>query len=349
MKKLLIKTSLFILPFVFFSIINHFFYKEEGDLVRMGYLYTNPSPKSNVSNQFLSTIDTNFLHISKIDTHLNNTFDIFTIGDSFSEQEGLGYQNFITKKNSSVLHFDRFLSHPNQIQRLIEIANGDLLDSLKINYILLQVVERSILRDCNNLDFSKSITLNSIKKSIAKQKNKKNTIKKDFFFNTKTIKAPFFNIQYLFIDKPIGAKTYKVKTNTNTLFSGNPDNLLFYYDDVNRLDKKNNLYEIEQVNTVLNKINTLLSNKNIKLLVMISPDKYDVYYPYIQNKKMYSKPIFFSHFDSLKKSYIYIPTFKILSKASKQKQNLYYYDDTHWSPIAAKIIADEVSKIINKK
>jgi hypothetical protein len=36
----------------------------------------------------------------------------------------------------------------------------------------------------------------------------------------------------------------------------------------------------------------------------------------------------------------------IISNYLNREKDLYFYDDTHWSPIAAKIIADNVKKEI---
>jgi len=77
-----------------------------------------------------------------------------------------------------------------------------------------------------------------------------------------------------------------------------------------------------------------------------SPDKYDIYYDYIINKSKYPKPLFLEYLAEMQKNYLYVDSKKILSNSIKQKKDIYYYDDTHWSPFAAKIISDELSKLI---
>jgi hypothetical protein len=32
----------------------------------------------------------------------------------------------------------------------------------------------------------------------------------------------------------------------------------------------------------------------------------------------------------------------------KQKKDIYFFDDTHWSPYASKLIANEIENIIDK-
>ena len=40
---------------------------------------------------------------------------------------------------------------------------------------------------------------------------------------------------------------------------------------------------------------------------------------------------------------------KMLKKQMKNQKDIYFYDDTHWSPWASKIIANELERVIRKK
>jgi hypothetical protein len=46
------------------------------------------------------------------------------------------------------------------------------------------------------------------------------------------------------------------------------------------------------------------------------------------------------------KDYIYIDAKEILVSKIKNEQDIYFYDDTHWSPVASKIIADNIKSEI---
>jgi hypothetical protein len=39
----------------------------------------------------------------------------------------------------------------------------------------------------------------------------------------------------------------------------------------------------------------------------------------------------------------------MLKKQMKNQKDIYFYDDTHWSPWASKIIANELESVIRKK
>lgn len=343
MKKFIKKSSFFTIPFLCLYFLNTFFYvPNEGDLIRLGYLYNNPSPKSNLSKQF--SLNKQYTLVSEINLKDKPEFDILTIGDSFSEQDSRGYKNFLAKEGYSVLHMDGFLTG-NPIKNIIELINGDFFEFVQTDYVILQSVERNFVERCHEIDFSESIYIDSIKnkiKNYVKRSPKQNLN----FFNNSIIKIPLTNIQYHFSYKPVYSKTYKVTTNKDNLFTKSPNNLLFYEDDINKMKHKNDSLKVINSINALNKINNLLSKKNITLIVLISPDKYDLYYPHLKDKLI--KPLFFKYYNNFSKEYLSVNSFEILSNSIDTNKDIYYYDDTHWSPIAAKVISLEVNKMIKE-
>jgi len=353
MKKYIHKTAIFTAPFVIIFLLNTFAYnRNEGDLIRIGYLYCNPSPTKLVNQKF--DLQKEYLNISELNLTKKNSFQVLTIGDSFSNREQYGYQNFLSMQGISILNFDRFLTFNdmktdfNPIQKLIELINGDFFESIIPNVIILQTLEREIIYRVENVDFNKTISFDSLKKEIKNPFQIQKVDNEIDFFSDATLKIPFTNFQYLYRPNPTYSQTYKFKTTANKLFSGNPDNILVYHGDIKLMKQKNDTSKINKLNEVVIKINDLLASKNIKLIVLISPDKYDLYYPYIKNKENLEEPMFFNHFSKLPKPYIYIPAYEVLSERIKNQKDIYYYDDTHWSPFAAQIIANEITNAIQK-
>jgi len=84
------------------------------------------------------------------------------------------------------------------------------------------------------------------------------------------------------------------------------------------------------------------------LIVLISPDKYDLYYPYIENKSAYLKPTFFSTYENAEKKYKNVDTYRVFSEKMSVEKDIYYYDDTHWSPVGGKIVVDEILRLMRK-
>jgi len=344
MKKFILKSLVFTLPFLLLHLINVLFYDvNDGDLIRVGYLYSNPCSNKSINSQF--KIKKTYKQVSQIDISKENKFNVITFGDSFSDQDSLGYQNYLAQRGFSVLDIDKSLGE-NSIERLIQFANGDFFDKVKTEYVVLETVERRFIDYAESVKITSAVQTSSIKKNILSIPKEHKSEELDFFSET-TLKAPLSNILYEFEDKPQISQTFKVRTDKNTLFSNHPDHLLFYQDDYLFLSQKNSYSAVNKANDIINHIREILKKKNIKLILLIAPDKYDIYYPYISHQEKYQKPLFFHNLESLPKKYTLLESFKALSKAIEQKKNVYYYADTHWSPIGAEIIANEIAKEIS--
>ena len=353
MKKFVVKIILFSWPIAFLYLFTLGFYAtDKGDLIRIGYLID----KGDYRNVFRKELDRKIFYtkVSSINLKSPKKYTVLTIGDSFSEQFGFGYKNYLAQKeNLSILHLDRFLSD-NPIQTLYGLLNSNVLDKIKVNYIILQSVEREFVIRGKNIDVSKIISINSLEKrikknncsnSINKLKNEKNKYK---FPSNRIIKFPLQNIFYLFDDNAYHSDCYKVKTKEN-LFSGKSNNLLFLSTDLSNVKVNNDLKATTLLNDELNDLSKKLTLRGIKLIVLPSPDKFDLYYDYIIDNKKYPRPLFFENFEKLPKTYLYINSKKMLKKQMKNQKDIYFYDDTHWSPWASKMIANELERVIRKK
>ncbi len=353
MKKFIVKIVLFSLPIAFLYLFTLVFYAtDKGDLIRVGYIIDKGDYRSIFKEELERKIL--FTKVSSINLKAPKKYTVLTIGDSFSEQFGFGYKNYLAQKSTiSVLHLDSFLSG-NPIQTLYGLLNGNVLDKIKVNYIILQSVEREFVIRGKNVDVGKIISINSLDKGI-KKNNYSNSINKfknakskyKFPFN-RMIKFPLQNILYLFDDNAYHSDCYKVKTKEN-LFSVKTNNLLFLSTDLSNVKVNNDIKATALLNDELNDLSKKLSMRGIKLIVLPSPDKFDLYYDHIIDNKKYSRPLFFENFEKLPKTYLYINSKKILKEQMKYQKDIYFYDDTHWSPLASKIIANELEKVIRKK
>ncbi|MCH7400032.1 hypothetical protein MM236_18705 [Belliella sp. DSM 107340] len=355
MKKFILKSSFFIIPFlVLFGIriLHNGPSRVDGDLVRMAYFYSNPLPMSTIKDRYDMPIMYSLL--TETNPFAHREFEVMTIGDSFSEQDNLGYKNFLGNAGVSVLHVDRHISGSNPIQTLVSMMNSDFFEVVKPKYVVLQSIEREINQRTRNVDFNEKLEninfyIPEDSDSSVNSNNEVNAQDSYYslqFFSDATIKMPLNYLQYLFMDKPITSNTYKVKTTTQSLFSNSPNNLLFYKRDFRNLAIKNDSLSIVNSVNVLNKVSELLSNKNIELIVLISPDKYDLYYPYIKDKSKYKEPTFFSTYQNAEKFYKNIDIYGVFSSKLPDERDIYYYDDSHWAPKGAKIIADEIFEMI---
>lgn len=350
MKKFILKTTLFVLPFLLGSFFLAVFPPSfKGDLVRLGHIMDIDGEQYRriFEEEFQRPLK--FTKMSNLDFNTQSTYRVLTVGDSFSEQENTGYQNYLAENNRiQVLHFDRYL-HDNPIETLYAILNGDLLSKIKIKYIVIQSSERSFVSRALSAESNKVIQTDSLIKSIRQHKVKPNTNKqtdKYVFFSNLILRFPLYRILYHLDDNAYVSPTYRVKTIEN-LFSINRNELLFYTQDLVNTPENNSAEAMTTLNETLNDLARKFRDKGIKIIVLVSPDKFDMYYDYIVDNTKYVRPLFFNHLQNMQKDYLYINSKQILLQAIKTQKDIYYYDDSHWSPHAAKLIADDLAKIMN--
>ena len=130
-------------------------------------------------------------------------------------------------------------------------------------------------------------------------------------------------------------------------FSGTRGQTLFFYRD----DIADNGFSIpeESYDLVKANIDSLFkkaSSKNIHLMILICPDKYDIYQNYIVSNP-YPKKTINEDFRRLvgKREDIIIGKEILLPYINKGMKDMYYFDDTHWSFKSAKLIADTLSSL----
>ena len=86
-----------------------------------------------------------------------------------------------------------------------------------------------------------------------------------------------------------------------------------------------------------------LEKKGIELMVMIPPDKFDLFYDKIDAEDKIRTPRFYENYNSLSKHYIDVPVYsKFVLALNHGVKNLYFYDDSHWSPVGQEMAADMI-------
>ena len=344
MKKFIFQASLFVLPFFLVHFFNSFYYsKDRGDLARIGFLYTKEDRKQAFYDQE-SELPKLYVDLSESDLKEPLSYTAITIGDSFSDQGKWGFQNYLARHDSlTVAHLPWGLS-PNPVQTLASLVNGGFFDQQRVDYVILETVERDFADRFNLLDPDHVLNSDSLVERLHKLIPEKPR-KKVKFFSSATLKLPLINLLYFFTPKPLDSKTYKVRTSKD-LFLNAPKNLLFYYRDLDWAMKNSDPQTIETANEILNQLGKQLSQKGIKLIFMVCPDKYDFYFSFIKKRQELPKPSLFEKLEPLEKHYLYINSKNVLSENIMKYKSIYYYDDSHWSPTGARIIGDELARII---
>jgi len=292
-------------------------------------------------------------NISELYPNFKGTYDVITIGDSFSNQAASGYQDYLINNDLSVLNIDFGLLGQNPIQALLLLLNGGFFEDVKSRYVVLECAERFVIDRCNELQFAESVSALALKEKVKARVSRKaekihtnSEIKPVRFFSRNTLQIPLINILYLFQERPRKAVVYKGVV-TGELFSVKSNRVLFYNKDYKGIVSKNDRDKARMVVESINALSEKLAQKDITLLFLIAPDKYDMYYPYLHHTERYERPLFFDHYSGFRKKYIDIPAYSILNKAIHSGvRDVYYYDDTHWSPKASQYVADEIYRLL---
>jgi len=254
MKRFIFKGVIFLLPIIFIFCFTEIFYStNKGDLIRIGYLadFNTYNRQEIFSKEFQRKIY--FTNISEIDLSKQHNYKILIIGDSFSEQGNYGYKNYLAEYSvNSVLVYDKKIQQSQSpLKTLTGLLNGNVFDNIKVDYIILQVVERHFVESSINLTKRGKITLDSLKVLIEINKTEKKEKNADKLFSGRIKNFLSNNFYYLFDDNAHDSETYKVAT-SERLFSINKNELLFYYYDIKSIEVNNNLEKINQLNNDLN-------------------------------------------------------------------------------------------------
>jgi hypothetical protein len=348
MKKFIHKTLTFLSPFILLYLITEIFYvSDQGDLLRLGFMFGNSSYYDKINKKY-EHVPLKYKKITETNLEKDNKFTVLTIGDSFSDKGNLGYNNYLANyEGISVTHFC-LQNYENPVQTMYSLVNGDFFEKSDIKFVVLESVERRFVDRVEKLDTNSILTMDSILIYLRRSIVTKKPEKKRRLFNDKFMKIPYVNFMYLFNAKPSESKTYKVNISDN-LFTGQPNKLLFYQGDIKQLSYSNDSVKVCLLNHYLNKLALKLAKKRVKLVVLPCPDKYDFYYDYIVESDKYPKPMFFKYMSTFPKTYMYVDSKEILKKVLKETKDVYYYDDTHWTPGTAKIIAKEIASLISDK
>jgi hypothetical protein len=252
-----------------------------GDI---GYLCKIPFGK-----QYLLSLEKNYLSSFRVDTFSFNSkkkyYQIATIGDSFSQQDVYGYQNYLyLLEDEKIINFKRRNdSGLSPEQMAINHLKSDNLNDLNIKIVIVESVERYFIQNLNNLCFD-SIVIEP-KRPLEKGKSLLEKVTQWVRFsiwdrNENPVKKANLNDYY-----------FKDSKNGNKLF--------FYKDDLafTAVSTK----EIREAKIKLIKMKELFESKGLKLIYFVAADKYNVYQSFIENNPYPKNKIMenFKEFDKM--------------------------------------------------
>lgn len=254
---------------------------------------------------------------------------IITIGDSFSQYGKYGYSQFVANELDCHVTNIAMTDEARPEQLFIRLVNNNRIPHNAI--VIVESVERNMIRRLSSLNFNDS-------KLIL---NKQNVLEVD-----NQPKVDMLDEMVMWLRSVLGFKQtiFKYSTDRDLFSHVTRKNELYIYDS--QWDNEGDLRFIHNLRTDMINIayNNLLllhqfaEKNNIHLIYLVAADKYDVYEPFIVEKHEKNPTL-----DSLPKEDWIVNSKAILqAKAYEGAQDLYYINDTHWSPIGAQIIGEEI-------
>ncbi len=326
----------------------HFVVKEsfiQDELNRLGnFSSTDPlTPEAEYSNRHIEMKD--YLASGK-----KESFDVVSIGDSFTNGGGrVYYQDYLADKYGLKSINARF--RLDCLESLYILIKSGMLDEIHPSAVIIESVGRFVqsrlgVHEILPYEITRKYAEHILRNGDSKTSGQ---IASGFFapVMTEAVKKFLVNTVYHMADSErLGEEAYIARL-SRKLFTnpGYETTLLYSYQDFLYL---NNPPNAEMINRNLNNAAKILADKNIKLIFMPCVDKYDLYYPYITDKRdCPENPLFDTLRNMPGKNYILIDTKAILRKELERgEKDVYWFGNTHWSWKGAEKVCDELVKYL---
>lgn len=297
-----------------------------GDMGRMGQIMFDKDYYKRIQQTY-SSQKSYVIPIQQTDSILYDTNKfkprIFTIGDSFSQQKEYGYAQFLGEQLSmDVYNFTRTPIDISAEQHLIKLLNRNEIPKQSI--VIVESVERIMVGRLCGLDFQDTTRMTF----KVKEKEKPHVLNN--------------SVQFIYRkQQPI----HRYSLVADLFSHKNKTRQLYIYDspwandgDFRFVERQNEDYDTAYAN--LYALHAYAEAHGIHMLYMIATDKYEVYEPFIISGYRPHNPTL----DKLPQEPWIINTKPLMqSLVANGVKDVYYINDTHWSPIGAKVAGEEIA------
>lgn len=277
--------------------------------------------------------DTLFMKVNKTEDLRNIHVNVLTVGDSFSQQEHAGYQNYMPGEGLTVANCKRSL-YDSPIQYAYNIMDWGVVDSTNIDVMVVEVGERDFAIRIDNFGVDKVEVPEPEKPSdndtVETNRNEWSLLRaRDF-------------VLYRFANR---SPVYVVDLKQDFFESPEPRKLYFYCADIiNGMTIEESIRP--KVKEVFDLLTRMAHERGFALVFMLPVDKYDLYQDYIvDNPYAYPKRIN----EDVRELLGDIPEV-MLSKyylkplIDKGEKDIFLFDNSHWSYKASEVVGKELSR-----
>ena len=337
MRRFLLKLCYTVLPLWLAAVALVAFYylyitpQMKGDLGRLGKIPTGLYyQRDNDTTVTRRTLYPTVQHADSI--RLLGACDVLTCGDSFSQPEQNGYQSYMVLNGLRVINYfpnGDLLSNP--FQAGYNLLRQGVIDSTRVKMLIIESVERSLLIRLRQLDFSQRAI--SEEDPAPKHKDKSWSLAEAKIF---------LDFQLGMREKENAGKQLQLD---KALFSGrHGDRLYFYHEDVTPELMSIPPGEYDQIRSDIDTLFAEAASKGIRLLILICPDKYDMYQQYVVSNPYPPKTVNEDFRRIVGPRQDVVMGKEILAPRIRQgEKDIYFWDDSHWNFKSIKTIADTLT------
>lgn len=340
MKKFLIKLSYTVLP-VFLLLFGLTAYlnlyirpQATGDLGRLAFVIIGQEYGQRIEQNELK--DTLFDKVRETEDLRNIHVNVLTIGDSFSQQEHAGYQNYMAQEGVTVANTRRDL-YDNPIQYAWNLLDAGVIDSTNIDVMVVEVGERDFSLRINSFSTDK---VEVGEPDLPDEDGEENVwdIRQWSLLRTRDF------LMYRYAGRnPV----YEAELDRDFFTSNEPRKLYFYCADIlNGLSIEESVRP--KIKEVFNLLTTKAHERGIAFILMIPVDKYDIYQDYIVDNP-YDHPKRVN--EEVREILGDIPEvllskYYLLPLIDKGEKDVFLYDNSHWSYKASEVVGKELNRRI---
>ena len=323
-------------------------YDSHGDLARIGSIEFAKPLTHNITYQKRHTELSEYILAES-----EEKFSVLTVGDSHSD--GIGgayYQDYLADRYDIAVINSAGTKKFNSGYQLFLLMKLGYVEKLGVKTIIFEVGERGVGQITGLPNFPEVSRKEYEKDRVSFVEPMGRDMVPPYVLlsttmgsaNVKFIKNRLRAAQDPFsAGEMVGKELLTISAFTNP----GQENILYYYkDDLGYLSAKPN---VAAINEAMNTLADKLADMDIKLIFLVIPDKYDVYFPYIAREQDLKENDFFAEFAPLPRRYVFIDTKSIVREAvARGEKDLYWADDTHTSFKVQQLIGDAVAEELLK-
>ena len=338
MKKFLIKLSYTVLP-VFLLLFGLTAYlnlyirpQATGDLGRLAFVMVGEEYGQRIEQNEMKT--TLFSKVRETEDMRKIHVNVLTIGDSFSQQEHAGYQNYMPQEGLTVANARRGL-YDSPIQYAWNLLDAGVVDSTNIDVMVVEVGERDLALRIDNFSIDKVEVGEPDSPDDGGEENIYD-VSQWSLLRTRDF------LMYRYAGRnPV----YDVELDRDFFDSREPRKLYFYCADVlNGMTIEASVRP--KIKEVFDLLTTKAHERGFALILMVPVDKYDLYQDYIVNNPYdHPKRINEEVRELLgDRPEVMLCKFTLQPLLENGEKDVFLYDNSHWSYKGSQAVGIELSR-----